>query len=188
MKLRNFILFTVLLLSSVIILSSLNVKETYTDDEILSNKIEEIKMGGGQTSPTSLKMYELIEKYSKLHSIPKYIAYNIAYLETRYQGPFHWNYKPNQTSSVGAVGPMQIMPATAKFINKTYVSTNVLRNDIELNIETSMKLLEHLYERYSDWALVCGCYNTGRPIINGYAKFCSSNKDYQKNWFYLSEI
>jgi len=83
---------------------------------------------------------------------------------------------------------MQVMPATAKFINKKSVSSNKLRNDLELNVETSMKLLGYLYGRYSDWGVVCGCYNTGRPIVNGYAQFCVSNKDYQKNWFYLSGI
>ena len=109
-------------------------------------------------------------------------------METRYQGPFHWNYNPSRTSPVGAEGPMQIMPSTAKLINKRSVPVKKLRNDIELNIEISMKLLRRLHDKYPNWAMVCGCYNTGRPIINGYAEFCSTNKDYQKNWSYLSEI
>ena len=45
----------------------------------------------------------------------KRYAYGIAYAETRYKGPFHWNYNPAQTSCVGAEGPMQIMLSTAIF-------------------------------------------------------------------------
>ena len=96
-------------------------------------------------SPTSMKMYELIEKYSDEYEIPKYIAYNVAYMETRYLGPFHWKYNPYQESFAGAVGPMQIMPTTSDYINKVNYSKKRLTTDIELNVETSMKLLNRLY-------------------------------------------
>lgn len=132
--------------------------------------------------PNSLEMYELIEKYSKEYDIPRHIIYNIAYLETRYQGPFHWNYRPHQTSFAGAVGPMQIMPSTANMIKEKKISVKNLKNNIELNIEISAKLLHKLYKKYGNWGIVCGCYNTGRPLINDYARFCVENKDYRKNW------
>jgi soluble lytic murein transglycosylase-like protein len=133
-------------------------------------------------SPTSMKMYELIEKYSDQYDIPKYIAYNVAYMETRYLGPFHWKYNPYQESFAGAVGPMQIMPSTSDYINKVNYSKNRLTNDLELNVETSMKLLNRLYTRYKDWSIVCGCYNTGRPIVNDYARYCASNHDFKNKW------
>ena len=38
------------------------------------------------------------------------------------------------------------------------------------------------------WKLVCGYYNTGRPIVNGYASFCVNNKNYQKNWVYIKGV
>jgi len=133
-------------------------------------------------SPTSMKMYELIEKYSDEYEIPKYIAYNVAYMETRYLGPFHWKYNPYQESFAGAVGPMQIMPTTSDYINKVNYSKKRLTTDIELNVETSMKLLNRLYSRYKDWSIVCGCYNTGRPIINDYARYCVSNVNFKNKW------
>jgi hypothetical protein len=135
-------------------------------------------------SPVSLKTYYLIEKYSKKYNIPKHIAYNIAYLETSYKGPFDWKYNPFLSSSAGAVGPMQVMVSTAKYVNKKTVSSHTLKNDLELNISTSMKLLNILHSQYDDWGIVCGYYNTGYPKINGYATFCISNKDYNKNWIY----
>jgi soluble lytic murein transglycosylase-like protein len=140
---------------------------------------------GEITKPTSMVMYENLEKYSDEYEIPKHIIYNIAYLETRYGGPFDWKYNPAKTSCVGAVGPMQVMPSTANLIRKEDVSVNKLKTNVEFNIETSVKLLKRLYQKYGNWEIVCGCYNTGRPIVNGYAKFCNSNKNYQKNWVYL---
>lgn len=186
MNLKSILFVAIFSVSFIVVSTSWEVLTKSEDD--VQELVEKGKMGGVPTSPTSLKMYELIEKYSDEYDIPKYVAYNVAFLETRYQGPFHWNYKPAQTSFAGAVGPMQIMPSTAKFINKESVSTNVLRTNIELNIKTSMKLLRHLHDRYGDWDVVCGCYNTGRPIVNGYGKFCATNVNYQKNWIYLKDI
>lgn len=133
-------------------------------------------------APLPLKMFYLLETYSEKYNIPKHIAYNIAYHETRYRGPFDWTYKHNLESFAGAVGPMQVMVRTASFINDSTVSKTDLKNDVELNIMSSMKLLSYLHKRYGDWKIVCGYYNTGRPIINDYAVFCANNKDYQNNW------
>jgi soluble lytic murein transglycosylase-like protein len=77
---------------------------------------------------------------------------------------------------------MQIMPSTADLIRKENTSNKKLKTDIELNISISAKLLRKLYDKYGDWEIVCGCYNTGKPIINEYAHFCATNKNYQKNW------
>jgi hypothetical protein len=45
-----------------------------------------------------------------------------------------------------------------------------------------MKLLNKLYLQYKDWSVVCGWYNTGRPIVNDYGKYCANNKDYKSKW------
>lgn len=135
--------------------------------------------------PLSLTIYALIEKYSLEYDIPKYVAYNIAYRETRYQGPFHWNYNPYQMSCVGAQGPMQIMIGTCNGLNKSRYTKSELRQNLELNVKTSMKLLNRLYKKYKNWSVVCGCYNTGRPVVNEYAKYCSTNLDYKTKWIQL---
>lgn len=121
------------------------------------------------TDPPSIQMYFYIEKYSQEFDIPRNFAYGIAYCETRYGGPFDWNYNPYRTSPVGALGPMQVMPNTAKFINGTRPTNETLKTDIAYNVRTSMKLLRYLKDKYRDWKVVFGCYNTGRPVINGYA-------------------
>lgn len=120
--------------------------------------------------PASMKMYDAIMKYSDMYDIPKKYAFGIAFMETTYQGPYDTKYNHKRKSRAGAVGPMQIMPATAKMMWKGRKFTkNELMTDIDFNVETSMKLLRHLHNRYGNWKKVFGCYNTGRPIINKYA-------------------
>ena len=178
MKFKNIFLFVILVISSMTVATNF---EFFLEKKYVNSDYYLINETGGVKSPVSLKMYELIEKYSEEYDIPKHIAYNVAYLETRYEGPFDWNYNPYLTSNAGAEGPMQIMPSTAKFINKEKVDNHVLRTNLNLNIETSMKLLRRLYDKYGSWSLVCGCYNTGQPIVNSYAVFCSTNTNYRSN-------
>lgn len=178
MKPSNLILTSLFTISLLILMTSIHSNDEYNcieDVELLSN-------GRDVITPTPMYMYESIEKFSDKYRIPKYIAYNISYLETRYLGPFHWKYNPNQTSIAGALGPMQIMPGTAKLIEKYTIPNNKLKTDIKLNVEISMKLLRKLHNKYHDWAVVCGCYNTGKPMINDYARYCVSNFDYQNKW------
>lgn len=123
-----------------------------------------------EDSPPCLQMYYLIEKYAEKYRIPRNYAYGIAFCETRYREPFQWSYNHKQTSFAGAVGPMQIMYTTAQMMwPRKKFTKEYLKNNIEFNVETSMKLLRHLHNRYGDWQTVFGCYNTGRPMINQYA-------------------
>lgn len=119
--------------------------------------------------PPSLQLYFHIQKYAKKYNIPLEYAYGLAYQETRWCGPFHWKYNHSQTSPVGAVGPLQVMIATANGVWGRKVDIDSLKNNIELNVHTSMKLLRLLKDRHKDWKLVFGAYNSGKPIINQYA-------------------
>jgi len=116
-------------------------------------------------------MYNAIEKYSKKYNIPRKYAYGIAKSETGYRGPFHWEYTQKQSSSVGAIGPMQIMFETGRMMwpDSSFTRESLMKN-INFNVETSMKLLRILFNKYKDWRLVFGCYNTGKPCVNGYAE------------------
>lgn len=160
-------------------LSSMNKTFEKSDNDMFVGDPSDIK------SPKCIQMYELIEKYSTKYNIPKYVAYNVAYKETTYRGPFDWKYNPSRTSCVGALGPMQIMPNTSLYINKVRYSKYKIMNDLRLNIETSMKLLRKLHNRYGNWGVACGYYNTGYPIVNDYGKYCSTNKDYKSKWLSL---
>lgn len=167
-----FILFVCLALTSGFLLK----KEKSESDEIV------LKMGGVDASPISLQMYNLIESKSVEYNIPTYILYNIAWLETGYRGPFHWNYNPYRTSSGGAQGAMQIITRYAQAHTDSIVSSKELRTNLELNIDVSCSMLKELYKRYRRWDIVLGYYNTGYPQVNSYASYASSNKNYKLKW------
>jgi soluble lytic murein transglycosylase-like protein len=135
-------------------------------DEVLVRLPERID----QSSPPCLQLYTYIKAYADTFDIPLRYAFGIAHAETGYKGPFHWRYNPAQTSCVGAVGPMQVMLATARWINKDGVSRDKLKTDIKYNVYTSMKLLRKLFNKRGSWLVVFGEYNTGRPCINKYAR------------------
>jgi len=173
MKLKLIIFgFFIILLSTVLCNSNnkQNVREYYYE------------LGSREDALPSHRMFYLIETYSDSFNIPKYVAYNVAYKETRYRGPLDSLYNPYQTSGAGAVGAMQIMPKYASYFAGFKVTKNQVMRDLELNVWLSMKILSQHYKKYKDWALACGAYNTGKPILNGYAKYCEKNKDFTKQW------
>jgi len=143
---------------------------------------ERLDMANGSIS---LQMYESIEHWSDSFNVPKYVAYNVAYQETGYRGPFHFNYNPYQTSSAGAVGPMQIITIYAHTYAGRRLSEKELKTNIDLNVKISMQMLRVWYNIYKDWELAAGAYNSGQPIRNNYAVYAASNKDYKNKWVRL---
>jgi soluble lytic murein transglycosylase-like protein len=154
---------------------------TFTVTEPEKDTPQEVRVPDSidQGSPPCLQMYKHIKAYADTFDIPIRFAFGIARVETGYKGPFHWKYNPAQTSCAGAVGPMQVMLATARGLNKDKVSIEQLKTDIEYNVRTSMKLLRRLYNMYGNWKVVFGAYNTGRPCINGYSEKVYNHK---LNW------
>ena len=127
------------------------------------------------------RMYRAIMLYSGMYQIPRHVAFNIAHLETTYRGPQDSTYNPSRVSKAGAMGPMQIRYKYASYFAERKVTKNELRDSIEFNVNLSMKILAQNFKRYKSWAEAAGAYNTGRPVINRYAKE-AVKKDYQRNW------
>lgn len=167
----------------LVISLSFGVMYYFYQKQIEENKLEQLLiMGSKENSPPCLRMYYSIEKYSKQYGIPKHVAYNVAYMETRYQGPFHWNYHPNHISSANAVGPMQIITKYAHKYAGKQVTPNELMKNIDMNVMVSMKMLKKWYSLYHDWGLACSGYNTGQKMMNGYGVYCSTHKNYKEKW------
>ena len=162
-----------IIILGVMVLMYININRRIDDFE------DKLDLAAGTTS---LQMYESIEHWSDSFSIPKHIAYNVAYLETRYQGPFDFDYEHRKTSSAGAVGPMQIITRWAQPYVRKHITAKELRNNIDLNVMISMKMLHKWYSIHHDWTLACGAYNSGQPIRNEYAVYATTNKDYKEKW------
>ena len=152
----------------------------------INEKLYEI--GSNEEALPCERMYYLIENYSDTFCIPKYIAYNVAYKETKYRGPLDTLYNPYLTSRAGAIGAMQIMPQYASYFAGRNITKKELMYNLETNVWLSMKILAQHYEKYQNWTTVCGVYNTGRPIINKYAKFCGSNLEFVNKWVNIDSL
>ena len=128
------------------------------------------------------RMHDAILCYADSFNVPVEFAFNIATLETGYRGPADSTYKPNQVSNKGAMGPMQIMYRYAEYFAGHPVTKEMLRDSIEFNVKLSMKILAKHYKKYKNWRTVAGVYNTGRPIINKYARRAADFKYFQTRW------
>lgn len=165
----------------VVLLTILTILYLNLQNEVSSIKTQNIEISK-KLGIVSIRMYESIEKYSDSFKVPKYIAYNVAYQETGYRGPLHWDYNPKQISSANAVGAMQIIPKYAHYYAGRRVSEQELLSNVELNVFISMKMLRYWYDIHHNWMLACGAYNSGRPITNEYARYAASNLDYKNKW------
>jgi soluble lytic murein transglycosylase-like protein len=149
-----------------------NKSKSKTHDLVIHKNID-------KDLPSSLRVYYWINYYADSLDIPVEYLYGIANTESTWQGPLDFVYKPNVRSSVGALGPMQIMPSTAKWILGKSVTPKRLANDIQLNVMISSMLVKKLYNKNKDWKLVFGEYNTGRPMVNSYS---DKVYNYEPNW------
>lgn len=130
-----------------------------------SNKINLIKL-----SSPPVQVYHAINKYAPLHDIPYKIAFGVALQETGYKGPLHIGYTYRQTSPAGAEGAMQFMPTTIRwFTGNDKLTRKQIRRNVEMNVKESMRYLRYIHDKYNNWKITLGYYNSGWPKINDYA-------------------
>jgi soluble lytic murein transglycosylase-like protein len=161
-KLKTTILTTTLLLISAVTVNHLYPVKALQPTKVTATKLIDPK------DPPCVQMYHCIKKYASEYDIPEEYAFAIAYYESGYQGPAHWKYNHALGKEGGAAGPMQIMPIADIAVNNKH-DFHKLNNDIEHNIITSMKILRGLHDRYKDWPIVLGFYNTGIPQVTKYS-------------------
>jgi soluble lytic murein transglycosylase len=104
---------------------------------------------------------EHVSQYAENYGVPESLAYSIIRAES--------NFHPSALSPAGAVGLMQIMPSTAKFLHKGKsgkIGASQLKQP-ELNIRLGMKHIQGLIRQY-DGKLVfaVAAYNSGSTPVD----------------------
>ncbi|MBM3783964.1 MAG: lytic transglycosylase domain-containing protein [Acidobacteria bacterium] len=108
-------------------------------------------------APDSGKPKDLFDQAADLSGLPKELLLSIAKVESAFQ--------PNALSPKGAIGLMQLMPATAKALN-------VNPHDAQENVEGGARLMRQLllkYENYPDQVYrALSAYNAGEGAVQKY--------------------
>ena len=82
-------------------------------------------------------------------------------------------------SNMGAVGPWQFMPGTAKLYHLRQDWWVDERKDLEMSTRAACKHLQKLYAQFGDWALVLAAYNSGENRIRRSIRFSGHDNYWQ---------
>ena len=97
-----------------------------------------------------LKYYDTIKE--KSGALDPLLVVSVMYVES--------GFREDAVSPKGAVGLMQVMPATAEWLSRTYkIDGNI--NDPEDNITYGIAYLEYLMEKFEDLDKALMAYNVG---------------------------
>lgn len=102
-------------------------------------------------STTQIK--SLVTTYAGVFGIPPAVALCVAQQES--------GFSQSAVSSTGAIGVMQLMPATA-------ATLGVDPYDTEQNIIGGCSYLSQMYARFGDWDLALAAYNAGPATVDKY--------------------
>jgi hypothetical protein len=94
--------------------------------------------------------------------------------------------KTKAVSKVGAAGPWQLMPATARILGLKINARNDERKNYYKSTRAAARYLKDLHEEFGDWLLVFAAYNGGDgPVITAMKQ--SGSKNYWTLQRYLPE-
>jgi membrane-bound lytic murein transglycosylase D len=86
--------------------------------------------------------------------------YNLP-VQLKYLAVIESELKPGAISRVGAVGPWQLMPKTAKILGLDITQAHDERTQYYKSTKAAARYLKDLYAEFGDWLLVLAAYNGG---------------------------
>ena len=110
-----------------------------------------------------LRYKNIIKTYARENNISASFIASIIKTES--------NFNSKAESKKGAIGLMQILPATGKWIYEKYYSEvfeDEMLYDPEINIKIGVKYLSYLFEKYDDDVTVLACYNAGEGVVKNW--------------------
>ncbi len=119
--------------------------------------------------------FNLIDKILVKYGLPRELKY-LAVIESQL--------KPNSVSWAGAVGPWQLMPATARLLGLKVSRKYDERTNYYKSTQAAAKYLRDLYNELGDWLLVIAAYNGGTGHVYN-AMRRSGSHDFWNLQYYL---
>jgi membrane-bound lytic murein transglycosylase MltF len=107
-------------------------------------------------------------------------------VQLKYLAVIESELKTTAVSRVGAVGPWQLMPATAKILGLKVSRKNDERKQYAKSTKAAAIYLRDLYAEFGDWLLVMAAYNCGPGPVNT-AIHKSGSHNFWALQFYLPE-
>lgn len=123
----------------------------------------------GATPTSSAQVASLIQLYSARHGVDPALARAIAWQESR------WT--QTARSSAGAIGVMQLMPATARWFGPAVLGRRIDPTRIEDNIEGGVAYLAWLRRQAGDERVAIGAYYQGLTAMRERGPY-SDTRDY----------
>jgi len=104
-----------------------------------------------------------IEKYSREYGVPEDLIYAVIKTES--------DFNSSAVSSKGAVGLMQMMPATFVWLSDDMLREHLdagMLYDPETNIRYGTYYLSRLYNKFGDWNTALAAYNGGEGNVSNW--------------------
>ena len=111
-----------------------------------------------------IKYSEYVKEYSEMFGVPEDVIYSVIKCESSFEA--------DAKSGDGAIGLMQIMPATFEDLcRRTGEEYNEsFLYDPRVNIKYGTYYLSYLYSRYGVWETVFAAYNAGYGRVDTWLK------------------
>lgn len=109
------------------------------------------------------KYGSIIEKYATAEGVDCDLVASVIKVES--------GFRSDVVSRKGAVGLMQILPSTAKWMceqNGDEVFVEESLYDPEKNISIGVKYLAYLFSKYENEDVVLACYNAGEGVVRSW--------------------
>jgi N-acetylmuramoyl-L-alanine amidase len=111
----------------------------------------------------------IITAEAKAQGVPRAFALAVAWQESGWQ--------PDAVSDAGAVGVMQLTPATADWVASTMLGHRVHLFDARSNVHAGVRLLRHYLDRYDgNKALVLAAYYQGQTAADHHGVYRMSRR------------